>query len=64
MTARNVKRLFDLTGKIGGSRVFGMQIAHVRGGAGARLMLSSRKADDLEHAAAEGIRNTRNQDNP
>lgn len=57
MTARNVKQLFDLTGKTalvtGGSRGLGLQIAHALGEAGAKLMLSSRKADDLEHAAAE-----------
>lgn len=57
MTARNVKQLFDLTGKTalvtGGSRGLGLQIAHALGEAGARIMLSSRKADDLAQAAAE-----------
>jgi gluconate 5-dehydrogenase len=57
MTARNVRQLFDLSGKValvtGGSRGLGLQIAHALGEAGAKLMLSSRKADDLEKAAAE-----------
>jgi gluconate 5-dehydrogenase len=57
MTARNVRQLFDLSGKValvtGGSRGLGLQIAHALGEAGARLMLSSRKADDLEQAVAE-----------
>ena len=50
---RNVQTLFDLTGKTalitGGSRGLGLQMAHALGEAGARVMLSSRKADDLEH---------------
>src|SRR3954465_13366780 len=57
MTARNIQKLFDLTGKValvtGGSRGLGLQMAHALGEAGARIMLSSRKADDLEQAAAE-----------
>ena len=57
MTPRNVKQLFDLTGKTalitGGSRGLGLQMAHALGEAGARIMLSSRKAEDLEQAAAE-----------
>jgi gluconate 5-dehydrogenase len=57
MTARNVRQLFDLSGKValvtGGSRGLGLQIAHALGEAGAKLMLSSRKAEDLEQAAAE-----------
>jgi NAD(P)-dependent dehydrogenase (short-subunit alcohol dehydrogenase family) len=56
-TPRNVKQLFDLTGKTalvtGGSRGLGLQMAHALGEAGARVMLSSRKAEDLEQAAAE-----------
>ena len=52
-----VQKLFDLGGQTalitGGSRGLGLQIAHALGGAGARVMLSSRKADDLEQAAAE-----------
>ena len=54
---RNVQTLFDLTGKTalitGGSRGLGLQMAHALGEAGARIMLSSRKADDLEHATAD-----------
>ena len=54
---RTVQQLFDLTGKTalvtGGSRGLGLQMAHALGEAGARVMLSSRKADDLEQAAAE-----------
>ena len=54
---RTVQQLFDLKGKsaliTGGSRGLGLQMAHALGEAGARIMLSSRKADDLEQAAAE-----------
>ena len=54
---RTIQQLFDLTGKTalvtGGSRGLGLQMAHALGEAGARIMLSSRKADDLELAAAE-----------
>ena len=54
---RTVKQLFDLTGQTalvtGGSRGLGLQMAHALGEAGARLMLSSRKASDLEEAVAE-----------
>src|ERR1700712_980268 len=57
MTPRTVQKLFDLTGKTalitGGSRGLGLQMAHALGEAGARVMLSSRKAEDLEQAAAE-----------
>ena len=53
----SIKKLFDLTGKTalitGGSRGLGLQMAHALGEAGAKIMLSSRKADDLEQAAAE-----------
>ena len=48
--------LFDLTGRTalitGGSRGLGLQIAEALGAAGAKLMLSSRKAQDLEEAVA------------
>ena len=51
-----IQKLFDLSGKTalitGGSRGLGLQIAEALGEAGARLMLSSRKASDLEEAAA------------
>ncbi len=54
---RTTKQLFDLTGKTalvtGGSRGLGLQMAHALGEAGAKVMLSSRKAADLEQAAAE-----------
>src|SRR5688572_29566617 len=54
---RNIQQLFDLTGKTalvtGGSRGLGLQLAQALGEAGAKIMLSSRKAQDLEEAAAE-----------
>jgi NAD(P)-dependent dehydrogenase (short-subunit alcohol dehydrogenase family) len=54
---RTVQQLFDLTGQValvtGGSRGLGLQMAHALGEAGAKIMLSSRKAADLEKAAAE-----------
>ncbi|MFO1293786.1 MAG: SDR family oxidoreductase [Rubrivivax sp.] len=50
-------QLFDLAGRValvtGGSRGLGLQMAHALGDAGARIMLTSRKAADLEAAAAE-----------
>jgi gluconate 5-dehydrogenase len=52
----NVRQLFDLTGKTalvtGGSRGLGLQIAEALGEAGARVMLTSRKAADLEESAS------------
>ena len=57
MTTRTTQQLFDLRGKTalitGGSRGLGLQMAHALGEAGAKIMLSSRKAEDLEQAAAE-----------
>ena len=57
MTARTVQQLFDLTGKValvtGGSRGLGLQMAQALGEAGARVVLASRKAEELEHAAGE-----------
>jgi gluconate 5-dehydrogenase len=57
MTARPLSQLFNLQGRTalvtGGSRGLGLQMAHALGEAGARIMLSSRKASDLEEAAAE-----------
>lgn len=54
---RNVHQLFDLSGRTalitGGSRGLGLQMAHALGEAGARLVISSRKAADLENAAEE-----------
>jgi NAD(P)-dependent dehydrogenase (short-subunit alcohol dehydrogenase family) len=51
-----VLTLFDLTGKTalvtGGSRGLGLQIAEALGEAGAKVLLTSRKAADLEEAAA------------
>lgn len=55
--ARTIPQLFDLTGQValvtGGSRGLGLQMAHALGEAGAKIMLSSRKAADLELAAAQ-----------
>jgi len=52
----NVRQLFDLEGKTalvtGGSRGLGLQIAEALGEAGARVLLTSRKAEDLEESAA------------
>ena len=54
---RTTQQLFDLTGKTalvtGGSRGLGLQMAYALGEAGAKIMLSSRKAEDLEQAAAQ-----------
>jgi gluconate 5-dehydrogenase len=54
---RTVQQLFDLSGKTalvtGGSRGLGLQMAHALGEVGARIMLSARKADELEQACAE-----------
>jgi gluconate 5-dehydrogenase len=54
---RTVPQLFDLRGRTalvtGGSRGLGLQIAHALGEAGAKVMITSRKAADLEEAAAE-----------
>jgi gluconate 5-dehydrogenase len=51
-----VHRLFDLSGRTalvtGGSRGLGLQIAEALGQAGAKVMLTSRKAADLEEATA------------
>ena len=52
-----VQQLFDLTGRTalvtGGSRGLGLQIAEGLGEAGAKILLCSRKAADLEEAAAD-----------
>jgi len=51
-----VQQLFDLTGRTalvtGGSRGLGLQIAEALGEAGAKILLTSRKAADLEESAA------------
>jgi gluconate 5-dehydrogenase len=53
---RTVHDLFDLRGRhalvTGGSRGLGLQIAEALGEAGAKVMLTSRKAADLEEAVA------------
>lgn len=50
----SIKKAFDLTGKTalvtGGSRGLGLQIAEALGEQGARILISSRKAGDLEEA--------------
>jgi len=52
----HVRQLFDLSDKTalvtGGSRGLGLQIAEALGEAGARVLLTSRKASDLEESAA------------
>ncbi|HQX58229.1 MAG TPA: SDR family oxidoreductase [Burkholderiaceae bacterium] len=54
---RTIQQLFDLTGRTalvtGGSRGLGLQMAQALGEAGARIMLSSRKAEDLEQATSQ-----------
>jgi NAD(P)-dependent dehydrogenase (short-subunit alcohol dehydrogenase family) len=60
----SIKKAFDLTGKsaliTGGSRGLGLQIAEALGEKGASIILSSRKAPDLEqaqkHLAGLGIK--------
>ena len=52
----SIQKLFDLSGQTalvtGGSRGLGLQIAEALGEAGAKVFLTSRKAGDLEEAAA------------
>ncbi|MDR2324286.1 MAG: SDR family oxidoreductase [Acidovorax sp.] len=54
--AHTVQQLFDLSGQTalvtGGSRGLGLQMAQALGEAGAKVMLTSRKAADLEEAVA------------
>ncbi len=60
----SIKQAFDLTGRTalitGGSRGLGLQIAEALGEQGARIILSARKADELQkgqaHLASLGIR--------
>lgn len=53
-----VMKLFDLTGQValvtGGSRGLGLQLAQALGEAGARVMLTARKADEL-HSAVQHL---------
>jgi gluconate 5-dehydrogenase len=53
----SLKQRLDLTGRTalvtGGSRGLGLQIAHGYGEMGARVLLSARKADELEAACAQ-----------
>ncbi|WP_441251878.1 SDR family NAD(P)-dependent oxidoreductase [Tardiphaga sp. 71_E8_N1_1] len=52
----HVMELFNLSGKTvlvtGGSRGLGLQLAESLGEAGARIVITSRKAPELEAAAA------------
>jgi gluconate 5-dehydrogenase len=52
--ARTVQQLHNLSGRTalitGGSRGLGLQMAHALGEAGASLVISARKADELAHA--------------
>jgi NAD(P)-dependent dehydrogenase (short-subunit alcohol dehydrogenase family) len=52
-----ITKLFDLSGQValvtGGSRGLGLQMAEALGEAGAKIMLTSRKAADLEEATAD-----------
>ena len=54
---RTIQQLFDLKGKTalitGGSRGLGLQIAHALGEAGAKVLVSARKVDELEEAVKE-----------
>ena len=56
-SARTVQQLHDLRNRTalvtGGSRGLGLQMAHALGEAGARLLLSARKSDELAKAVAE-----------
>lgn len=55
--ARAIHQLFDLSGKTalvtGGSRGLGLQMARALGEARAKIMITSRKAADLEQAVTE-----------
>jgi gluconate 5-dehydrogenase len=52
-----VMKLFDLRGQValvtGGSRGLGLQLAEALGEAGAKIMLTARKAEELEQAVAD-----------
>src|SRR5205085_4189514 len=53
----SIHRLFNLEGRTavvtGGSRGLGLQMARALGEAGASVLLTSRKAEDLQEAAAQ-----------
>ena len=53
---RSIQTLFDLSGKTalvtGGSRGLGLQMAEALGEAGARILVTARKADELQQAVA------------
>ena len=55
-TTSPLKTLFDLSGQTalvtGGSRGLGLQIAEALGGFGARMVLTARKADEVEAPVA------------
>ena len=55
--ARTIQQLFNMQGRTalvtGGSRGLGLQMAQALGEAGARVVISSRKADELEAASTE-----------
>lgn len=55
--SRPLSQLFDLSGRTalvtGGSRGLGLQLAQALGEAGAKVMLTARKADELEQATAQ-----------
>lgn len=57
MKPRTIHQLFDLSGRTalitGGSRGLGLQMAHALGEAGARILISARKAVELELATSE-----------
>ncbi len=57
MNPRKTTELFNLSGKValitGGSRGLGLQMSHALGEQGATVIVSSRKADELEAACAE-----------
>ena len=66
----NIRQLFDLSGKTalvtGGSRGLGLQIAEALGEAGARVLLTSRKAGRPRGVggAPEGARTSRRSGSP
>lgn len=55
--SRTIAQLFSLAGRnaliTGGSRGLGLQIAHALGEAGARVLIASRKPEELERATQD-----------